>query len=143
MSWLRHAPRHVHRTVFDHVEAQLASLNWTNAAATPFGAPAVTLVDTPIVDGDQIRQQAEAGKVFVTLGDEPAPSEEELGGPLHSQEYVIFFDVFMVAHGHAVSLASDIRDILLGRIGGKRHLAVIDQVTGLEIGADDYIVKPF
>lgn len=130
MTWLRHAPRHVHRTVFDHIEAQLASLGWSVEATTPFGAPPVTMIDAPVVDGDQIRKQAKAGTVFVTLGDEPAPSEEELGGPLHSQEFVIFLDVFMDAHSHAVALASDIRDILLGRIGGKRILQVVNQITG-------------
>lgn len=133
MTWLRHYPRHVHRTLFNHLEAELDGLGWTDALATPFGAPVVTLVDAPMVDGDQIRKQAAPGKVFVTLGDEDPPDAEELGGPLSMQRVPIFVDAFMDAHGHAVALASDIRDIFLGRIGGKRVLPVVDQGTGVAV----------
>lgn len=131
MTWLRHSTRHVFQTLYDHVSEQLAILGWTVAGQTPFGAPLVTLVDKPLVDGDQIRKEAQAGMVFVTLGTELNPEEQELGGPLAIQEIPIFFDVFMDANAHAVALACDIRDILRGRIGGKRVLDVVNQVTGV------------
>lgn len=131
MTWLRHAPRHVHATVMGHLRTQLGVLGWSVAGSTPFGAPTVTLVDTPMLDGDDLVKQATAGRVFVTLGDEPHPEDQELGGPLAMQPLPLFIDVFMDKHAHAVALAADIRDILLGRIGGKRHLPVVDQSTGV------------
>lgn len=130
MTWLRHSSRHVHATVLNHVKQQLDALGWLDAATTPFGAPVVNLIDKPLVDGDQIRDEARPGSVFVTLGTEPTPDEEELGGPLAMQQVPIFFDVFADANAHAIALACDIRDILRGRIGGKRVLDVVDQVTG-------------
>ncbi|GAB3863339.1 hypothetical protein GCM10028801_30730 [Nocardioides maradonensis] len=130
MAWLRHSSRHVHATVLNHVKDQLDTLGWLSAGTTPFGAPALTLIDKPLVDGDQIRQEARPGSVFVTLGTEPDPEDQELGGPLSMQQIPIFFDVFMDANGLAVAAACDIRDILRGRIGGKRVLDVIDQTTG-------------
>jgi hypothetical protein len=53
--------------------------------------------------------------------------EQELGGPLHSQELPFFVDCFMDKDAHALALATDVRDILRGRFAGsKRSLPVMD-----------------
>ena len=133
MTWLRHATRHIHHTVLNHVKTELTGLDWLDPANTPFGAPAVNIIDSPVVDGDQIRKQFTAGTVACSVGGEFDPDPQELGGPLAQQEIPIFFDVFMDTAGSALACACDIRDILLGRIGGKRVLPVINQATSTPV----------
>lgn len=142
MSYLRFAPRHVHRTVADVIESQMGVLNWTTDGATPFGAPALRFQREPALSGraGQADQKISAGLVTITLGDETPPLDQELGGPLVSQEYPIFVDVFMGTDGEATSVASDIRDILLGRFPGtKRIFPVIDQSTGSPV--EDWMIE--
>lgn len=135
MTWLRHAGRHVHHTVANYVEAQLTDLSWLDPANVPFGAAAapVTIIRTPAIIGGKLGTDIVAGTLAITLGDEFQPDMEELGGPLASQEYPIFFDVFQLTDAAALALASDIRDILLGRLPGtQRWHPVINQATGGE-----------
>lgn len=131
MTYLRHASRHVHHTVANYLQAQLDDLHWTDPHATPFGAATVTMIRTPAVLADgHLEKKVTAGTVAITLGDEYRPMEEELGGPLFSQEYPLFIDVFQTTHSSALALAGDIRDILLGRLPGtKRWLEVINQIN--------------
>lgn len=137
MTWLRHAGRHVHASVMNEVRDQLTTLGWLAADSLPFGtanADVVTLVDTPAFAGDALAQAITSGVVSCTLGDEMPPMEEELGGPLSVQEYPLFFDVFQKTDAAAKALASDIRDILLGRLPGtRRWLPLINQVTNTEV----------
>lgn len=143
MTYLRHAPRHVHHTVAKHIETQLTGLGWTDAATTPYGAKPAKVTKIPAIAGTQLTSTVTAGTVAVTLGDEYGPDLEEMGGYLTSQEYPIFVDVFQDTDAAALTLASDIRDILLGRIAGTtRWLDVIDQSTkapvpGWKIELDD------
>lgn len=130
MTYLRHAARHVHHTVADYLQAQLDELGWTDPDATPFGAKPVTILRTPSVVGGSLADKVTAGVISVTLGDEFGPDHEEMGGPLHSQEYPFFIDVFQDTHASALALASDIRDIFLGRLPGtQRWLDVVNQVN--------------
>ena len=130
MTYLRHASRHVHHTVANHLKARLDALGWTNAATTPFGATAARVIKTPAVVGTQLASTITAGTVAVTLGDEYGPDLEEMGGSMTSQEYPIFVDVFQDTDAAALTLANDIRDIFLGRItGSQRWLNVINQST--------------
>lgn len=134
MTFLRHASRHVHQTMADHILNGLEELNWTDPMLTPLGAPAVRLQTTPALQGGRLGANVAAGLVSVTLGNEFAPDLEEMGGPLSSQEYPVFIDMFMGTEGEALALACDIRDILLGRFEfAKRHLAVVDQVTSTSV----------
>jgi hypothetical protein len=143
MTYLRHASRHVHHTVVNHLKAQLTSLGWTDAATAPFGATPAKVISTPAIVGSQLASTITAGTVSVTLGDEYNPDLEEMGGPFTSQEYPIFVDVFQSTDAGALTLASDIRDIFLGRtIGSRRWLDVINQATkepvpGWKIELDD------
>lgn len=128
MDFLRHAGRHVLHSVANYVEEQLDELLWTQAEGVPFGAARVKLIRTPAFVGGSLDKNIQAGIVSVSLGDEFAPNMEELGGALASQEYPLFFDVFQDSNASALTLATDIRDILLGRLPGtQRWLDVIDQ----------------
>jgi len=136
MAFLRHAPRHVHHTVANVIEAQMTALNWKDPSATPLGAPVLRFTrEAPLAGGRTTGiDKISPGLVTITLGDELPSREEELGGPLSSQEYPIFVDVFMGTDGEATAVASDVRDILLGRFPGtQRSLDVIDQATGTPV----------
>jgi hypothetical protein len=135
MTFLRHAGRHVHKTVLDYLTAQLDDLGWRDAATTPFGATPVTIISRPVYMGDKLdATQIAPGVVAVTLGDEGAPSEEELGGPLSLQEYPIFVDVFGDNEATTLALATDIKDIFMGRFeGSQRFLRVKNGSTGVEV----------
>jgi hypothetical protein len=132
--FLRHASRHVHATIAKHVKAGLTELNWTDPALTPLGASAVRFQTTSALQGGRPGAGVSPGLVSITLGNEAPPSEEEMGGPLHLQEYPIFIDVFMETEGECTALACDVRDILLGRFEfAGRVLPVVDQVTSTDV----------
>lgn len=141
--FLRHASRHVHHTVANHIEGALAQLGWTDAATTPFGAPALKFQRTVALSGGRVDTKIEPGLVSITLGDEFNPDMEEMGGPLARQDYPIFVDIFMDTDATALSVAVDVEDILLGRFEfAKRFIPVIDQalgqpVVGWQIELDD------
>lgn len=131
MDFLRHAARHVHHTVANELQAQLTDLGWFTDGQVPFGAAKVTMMRTPAFVGSTLNKDITAGVLAVTVGDEFMPTMEELGGPLSIQEYPIFCDVFQDSNASAIALASDIRDILLGRLPGtRRFLDVINQANG-------------
>lgn len=131
MDFLRHAARHVHHTVANEVRDQLTDLGWMTEGSVPFGAALVKMIRTPAIVGNALDKTIGPGTLAVTVGDEFAPDPEELGGPLTSQEYPLFFDVFQDSDAAALAEASDIRDILLGRLPGtRRFLDVINQVNG-------------
>jgi hypothetical protein len=120
-TYLRHSTRHLHKTVFDYVNAQLTNMGWTIDGDVPFGAPPVVMQDVLPEEWDE-ESLLEPGTVAVTLGDEDAATNEELGGPLASIEVPFFIDVFMDTPGTTLALALDIRDILCGRVpGSSRH----------------------
>jgi hypothetical protein len=130
MSHLRHASRHVHHSVAAYLEVILGELGWTSAVESerPFGAARVVVKRT----GNVGRRDAnlEPGQVYVTLGDEPEPDQQEMGGPLSRQDIPIFVDVLMDEPGLALALACDIRDALLGRFeSAARSIDVVDQST--------------
>lgn len=133
MTWPQYAARNVQNTVKNAIEDKLEDLGWLGDSV-PFGATAVKLITAPIIRGDQLAPDVIAGTVAVTLGNELAPSLEELGGPLFSQDYPIFIDVLQDEHATALNLATDIRDILLGRLPGTRKwIDLIDQATNTAV----------
>lgn len=134
MTWLRHAGRHVHHSVANYMEQQLTALDWMTAGSVPFGAALVSVRRTPAITGDKLAEGITAGTVAITLGSELPSIEQELGGPLSVQEYPLFIDIFEDSDGAAVSLASDIRDIFMGRLDGtQRWLSVTNQATGVVV----------
>lgn len=130
MTFLRHAPRHIHQSVIDYVTAQLTTLGWFTEGDVPFGLPPLTIVEARPFVGGMLDNRIVAGCVAITLGTELPPSMEELGGPLASQAYPIFCDVFMEGESAALAVATDIRDAFLGRHAtSKTSIAVTNQVT--------------
>lgn len=130
MTYLRHAGRHVLHSVANYIETQLGTLQWTVEGFVPFGAAQVKIIRTPAFVGGALDKAIKPGVVAMSLGDEFMPDMEELGGALASQEYPIFIDVFQDTSASALTLATDIRDILLGRLPDtQRWLDVTDQAT--------------
>lgn len=132
MTWLRHAARHVHHSAADYLQAQLEALDWMDPDETPFGAPPVKIRRTAGILGNKLADdKVVAGTVAITLGSEVAPDEQELGGPLSAQEYPLFIDIFQDSDAAVVSLATDVRDIFMGRMpNSQRWLPVTNQITG-------------
>lgn len=134
MTFLRHASRHVLHTVANHVDTQLGVLGWTTPGSVPFDSPVVKVRRTAAIAGGTLGKTTQAGTVAVTLGNEFSPDPQELGGALSSQDYPIFVDVFQDTEATTLALATDVKDILLGRLpGAARYLPVIDQSTGLAV----------
>lgn len=131
MTFLRHAGRHIHKTVADYLTDQLQVLGWRDAATTPFGATPITIITRPVVMGDKLDTIVASGLVAISLGDELTVEMDELGGPLAVQEYPIFVDVFQDNDAITTALATDVRDIFMGRFAGsKRFLPVKNGATG-------------
>jgi len=123
-SWLRHSPRHIHATIVDYLTGQLDALGWTTSTP-PFGATQVR-IQTYMPPESELTKVT-SGLLAITLGDEFDAREEEMGGPLHSQEMPFFVDIFQDKSAHALSLATDVRDALRGRLpSAKRVLTVQD-----------------
>lgn len=127
MTYLRHASRHVHHTVANHLTARLTELGWLTAGSVPFDAPPLQIKRTagPLKD-------VRSGEVRITLGDERAPDLEEMGGPLSTQDYPVFVDCFLDTEATCLALASDVRDVFLGRLGN-RFIPVINQITSTPV----------
>jgi hypothetical protein len=142
MTFPQYVARNVQHTVKNAIEDKLEDLGWMGDSV-PFGAKPVRMVTSPVLRGDQLVPNTIGGTVAVTLGTEFAPDMEEMGGPLASQAYPIFIDVLQDEYATALNLATDIRDILLGRLPGtKRWIDLIDQsdqstIAGWQLELDD------
>lgn len=134
MTFLRHASRHVHHSVANYLTDQLDALGWTQAGNVPFDSPVVEVRTSRAIVGGTLGKTTKAGTVAITLGDEFAPDPEEMGGPLSSQEYPLFIDIFQDTEGSTLALATDIKDIFLGRVdGAARWLNVTNQADGFVV----------
>lgn len=124
--YLRHSTRHLHKTVFDYLSNQLATLGWTVDGDVPFDAPTVRLQEELPDEWDSAKV-LKPGTVAITLGDENEAKNQELGGPLALIQVPLFIDVFMDTPGTTLALALDVRDIFTGRLPGTvRFLDVYD-----------------
>jgi hypothetical protein len=137
MTWLRHAGRHVHHTAANYLSAQLEALGWTaaDAAERPFGGTQVVMWTKPAIlaEGALVDQVA-AGVLAITLGDEAYPQMQEMGGPLSTQEYPLFVDIFHDTEETTLALATDVRDIFMGRLPGTQpFLDVVNQANQVSV----------
>jgi hypothetical protein len=116
---LRFRGRHVTDTVAAFVRQRLDELGWvtppTNLDATP-----VTFVQAP----PQVPAEVVPNTIAVTLGDEPADFEEQLGGELVSVEYPVFVDLYAESRALAYRIGSDVKDILT-----RRTIPLLDWTT--------------
>lgn len=108
---LRFKTRHVAATLVDYVRDQLTELGWVNPPVNFGTAPIIFQDMTPDEAGVPIAPNT----VCVTLGDEPANTEEELGGALLSIAYPLFVDVYGTKQSIAVSIACDVKAILFSK----------------------------
>lgn len=133
MSWLRHAGRHVHHTAANYLATQLGDLGWLDddVANRPFGGTQVAIRTVPAInDEGKVVDGVGSGTVAITLGDELAPLLQEVGGPLSTQAYPLFVDCFHDTEETTLALATDVRDIFLGRLpGAATSLAVVNQAS--------------
>lgn len=105
---MRFRQRHVHKTLCDHVKSGLTTKGWVTPPVN-FGVTPVTFVEAvPELGGTAIPRNT----VAITLGDEPEDKDEELGGGLISCDFVLFVDIFGEDASTAVSIASDVKDLL-------------------------------
>jgi hypothetical protein len=126
MAWLRQSPRHIHATVVDYLTEHLDTLGWTTVAP-PFGATQVRI--QTFMPPESELTKITSGLLAITMGDEFDAMDEELGGPLHSQELPFFVDCFQGKSGHALALATDVRDIFRGRFSGTKRVLTVQDHT--------------
>jgi hypothetical protein len=131
MAWLRHSPRHIHATIVDYLTGHLDTLGWTTSTP-PFSATQVRI--QTFMPPESELTKVTSGLLAITMGDEYDAEEEELGGPLHTQDLPFFVDIFQDKSAHALALATDVRDLLRGRMtGAKRVLTVQDHTLAVPV----------
>jgi hypothetical protein len=113
---VRFRSRHVARTIFAYVSQRMTEAGWVNDPVN-FGATPVTLQEAPPEDVTTIAMNT----VAVTVGDEPADFDEQLGGGLVSVEYPVLVDIFGESYSLSQSIAADVKDAL-----ARRAIAVYD-----------------
>lgn len=121
---LRFRARHVHRTIYEYVISELATLGWPTVAAiaggavSNFGTDGLTVLEfTP----DDAGQRVAANTLVVTLGDEPHAIDQELGDGLRLIAFPVFVDIYGANQGIATSIASDVKTLF-----EDRYMQVID-----------------
>ncbi len=139
MTFLRHASRLIHQSVVDYAKDQLDALGWFGPDV-PFGLPALTVIESRPFVGSNLDNKVEAGVVAITMGNEPEPVLEELGGPLSAQDYAVYVDIFMAGESAALAVATDVRDAFLGRHASSvRAIPVINQTTSTAV--PDWMIR--
>ena len=134
---LRFATRHITQTVYDFTVAGMTDLGWTGGTP-PFGTTPVTFQSAPVSDNlDASRLQPNMIAVFP--GVEPGFVDLELGGPLASQLVPFYAEIYGESSGVALSIASDIRDIWLGR-RGTSVLEVLDYTQAPPVAVPNWYV---
>lgn len=136
MAWLRHAGRHVHHTAANYLTAQLEALGWLDddAANRPFGMTQVQVWTRPAILESGLGDKVEAGVLSITLGDEMPPELQEVGGPLSEQLYPLFVDCFHDTEESTLALATDVKDIFMGRLPGSQPwLDVVNQANQVAV----------
>lgn len=105
---MRFRQRHVHETIRQHVLASLTTAGWVNSPVNFDTTPATVIGYMPLEAGET----PEFNTVAVSMGDEGAQEDEEMGAGLQSVRYPVFVDVFGETEGVGDSIASDIKDAL-------------------------------
>jgi hypothetical protein len=118
---MRFRPRHVHKTIADHLEAELDTLGWVTAPIN-FGTTAVTFSEFEPDEPNPV--EIEPNTVSIVLGDELPDQELELGGRLLSTKFVLFVDVYGANSSIARSICSDVKDVL-----ADLYLTVLDYTS--------------
>lgn len=105
---MRHRQRHLHRTVYKHVQAALTEGGWIQQPIN-WGQPAVTMMD---YEPQEAGETPAYNTVAVSIGTQGETEAFELGGGLHVCEYTVFIDVYPTKEAIGVAIADDIKDAL-------------------------------
>jgi len=141
MTYVRHSARHVHQTVFKHVEHHIDLLGWLDPLTTPFNSPAVTVQASMPEEYDEIRR-LQPGRLAITMGPVPDAKPQEMGGGLLAVEYPFFFDCFQDTDAAAVALAEDVSDILHGYLPNtSTHLKVYDFTASTPVAISEWMIE--
>lgn len=108
MTTLRFRQRHVHRTIAAYIESALAELGWV-VPPVNFGTVPVTFIE---IQPDENGEKVAPNTVAITLGDEPADEDLEMGNGLQGLDLPVFVDIYGVEQSVAVSIASDVKSVL-------------------------------
>lgn len=149
MTALRFRARHVHRTIYQYVATSLATLGWPDVTAAEagtvvnFGSNGLTFMEfTPDESGIKIAPNT----VAITLGDEPAARDWELGGGLRALPFPVHVDVYGANQGIATSIASDVKTLFEDRYMQVKDFTAdppVDSQEYLEFDKDDVsITRP-
>jgi hypothetical protein len=120
---LRFRIRHVHKTVADYLEAELQRLGWVDEPVNFATTPMTFLEFQPEEAGKAIV----ANTVAITMGDEPAADDLEMGDGLREIAFPLFVDVYGANQSIAASIASDVKQLL-----EDRYMPVLDFATSSE-----------
>ena len=137
---LRFRQRHVHRTVSALIEAELTSLGWVTAPINFSTVPMTFLEFQP----DEAGKQIAANTVAVTVGNEPAALDQELGDGLRCIDLPLFVDVYGANQSIATAIASDIKRILEDRALRVQDYSAetpVDTSEWIELDKDDLLIE--
>ena len=138
---LRFRIRHVHKTVADYIEAGLSDLGWVNDPVNFQTTPMTFLEFQPDEAGEKILPNT----VAITLGDEGAAEDEEMGDGLRELVYPLFVDVYGANQSIAASIASDVKWLLEDRYLQVRDFtsdpAGVETSEQIELDKDDVSVE--
>jgi len=142
MAWVRGQERFVYQRVYKQIEHHLlVTLGWDGQLLghMPWGAQKpLTLQDMPL---DPKTGPLTPNAVALTEGHQPDDLEGQLGGGLYETTSTIFIDIFGESMSVTKSIASDIRNILLGTaIGGNRYLDFVDYSDPTEPAVPGHVI---
>jgi hypothetical protein len=140
MAYLRHASRHLQRTVEDRLRAQLNTLGWLGPSA-PFGTTPITILSRRVRDSELTALTGNIVGIF--FGQEGEDTEAEMGGGMLRTSTDLFVDVVAVNDPIGLALASDVKDFLTGRATGTSRLFAVSDYTADPAGVprSDYVVE--
>lgn len=124
--------RHTHKTVADFLEVQLATLGWVNAPVN-FGTTPITFLEfQPELQAPKV--VIAPNTVAITIGDEPAAEDMEIGDGIKSIKYPLFVDIYGEKRPIALSIGSDVKDLL-----SDRYLYVVDFTAAVPVTSTEQI----
>lgn len=109
---MRHRQRHLHATVVRHIRTALTSGGWVDAPVN-FGTTPVTVID---YEPQQAGETPALNTVAVSIGDQGADEEYELGGGISTCSYTLFVDIYGENEPIGVAIGDDIKDALTDTI---------------------------
>ncbi len=140
MPYLQHSSRHLARTVTEHIRGRLATLGWL-AAPAPLGATPFT-VETRRLRESEV-QAITSNTLGIFFGEESDDEPFELGGGNMRMETTFYCDIIAEKQGIGLAVASDIKDLLTGRVPGLARMITLRDYTTDPAGVpqDDYLIE--